>query len=565
MAAKPQLDPVTREVLRNALVAVAEEMNANLIRSSYSPNIKERRDCSSALFDRKGRMVAQAESIPVHLGAMPFSVKAALEHFREFQPGDTVVLNDPFSGGVHLPDITFVTPIFYRGELVAFAANRAHHADVGGKSPGSVAGDATEIYQEGLRIPPVKLWRGGELDRDLLALILANVRTPEERRGDLRAQKAANETGQRRLLELIERYGPELLATAIEEVLDYSERRMRAELEALPDGTYEYEDFLDDDGISAERIRLKVAVRVQGDELVVDFSGSAPQVEGPVNAVYAVTASAVYYTVRALTDPDIPPNEGCYRPIKIIAPEGTVVNARPPAAVVGGNLETSQRIVDVLIGALAKAAPEKAIAACQGTMNNLSLGGLDPRSGKPYTLYETIGGGFGARPNKDGIDGVHSHMTNTLNTPVEALEIAYPLRVERYELRPDSCGAGRWRGGLGIRRDIRVLGHRAQVSLLGERRLTRPYGLMGGEPGGAGADLIITDGDGKERPVKGKGSITLEPGWIISIRTPGGGGYGRPAERPKELILKDYREGRISAEYALEHYGLDPRGEHQDE
>lgn len=557
---KPRLDPVTLEVLRNALVEVAEEMNANLIRSGYSPNIKERRDCSSALFDHQGRMVAQAESIPVHLGAMPFSVKAALEHLREFQPGDTIVLNDPFAGGVHLPDITFVTPIFYRGELVAFSANRAHHADIGGKTPGSVAGDSTEIYQEGLRIPPVKLWRGGDLDRDLMGMILANVRTPEERLGDLRAQKAANETGRRRFLELIERYGPELVASAIEEILDYSERRMRAELAALPEGTYEYEDYLDDDGVSADRIGLRVTVRVLGDGLEVDFTGSAPQVEGPVNAVYAVTASAVYYTVRAITDPDIPPNEGCYRPIKIIAPEGTVVNARPPAAVVGGNLETSQRIVDLLIGALAQAAPEKAIGACQGTMNNLTLGGIDPRSGKPYTLYETSGGGFGARPNKDGIDGIHCHMTNTLNTPIEALEIAYPLRVERYELRPDSSGAGRWRGGLGIRRDIRVVGHRARLSLLGERRITRPYGVLGGEPGETGSDFIITDGDGREQRVKGKGSITLEPDWIISIRTPGGGGYGSPSERPKELVLKDYREGRISAEYVLRHYGFDPRG-----
>ncbi len=553
---KAPIDPVTLEVLRNALVEVAEEMNVNLIRTGYSPNIKERQDCSSALFDPQGRMVAQAESIPVHLGAMPFSVKAALEHFKEFAPGDTIVLNDPFAGGVHLPDITFVTPIFYQGKLVAFAANRAHHADVGGKTPGSVAGDSTEIYQEGLRIPPIKLWRAGELDRDLMEMILANVRTPEERLGDLRAQGAANETGRRRFLELMERYGPELILAAITEILDYSGRRMRAEIGALPDGTYEYENYLDNDGISSERIRIKVTLEVKDDELVVNFSGSSPQVEGPVNAVYAVTASAVYYTVRTLTDPDIPPNEGCYRPIRIIAPEGTVVNAHPPAAVVGGNLEASQRIVDVLIGALAGALPEKTIGACQGTMNNLTLGGLDPRSGKPYTLYETIGGGFGARSSKDGIDGIHCHMTNTLNTPIEALEIAYPLRVERYELRPDSCGAGRWRGGLGIRRDIRVVDHRARLSLLGERRITRPYGVFGGEAGGEGSDSII---DGEERPIEGKGSVMLEPGWMVSIRTPGGGGYGNSAERRKDLILKDWREGRISAEYALKHYGLEPR------
>ncbi|MFQ6090758.1 MAG: hydantoinase B/oxoprolinase family protein, partial [Candidatus Bipolaricaulia bacterium] len=424
-------------------------------------------------------------------------------------------------------------------------------------TPGSVAGDSTEIYQEGLRIPPIKLWRAGELDRDLMEMITANVRTPEERRGDLRAQAAANETGRRRFLELIERYGQELIIAAIEEILNYSGRRMRAELAALPDGTYEYEDYLDNDGISGERITIKVTVKLEGDELAVDFSGSSPQVDGPVNAVYAVTASAVYYTVRALTDPDIPANDGCYRPITIIAPEGTVVNALPPAAVVGGNLETSQRIVDVLIGALARLMPEKAIGACQGTMNNVTLGGSDPRWGRPYTLYETIAGGFGARTSKDGIDGIHCHMTNTLNTPIEALEIAYPLRVERYELRPDSCGAGRWRGGLGIRRDIRVIGHRAKLSLLGERRITRPYGVFGGKPGVNGTDFIIING--QERRIEGKGSVTLEPNSIISVRTPGGGGYGDPAERPGELVHKDYRERRISAEHALKHYGLDPR------
>lgn len=556
---KAVIDPITLEVTRKALVEVAEEMNANLIRTSYSPNIKERRDCSAALFDPRGRLVAQAESIPVHLGAMPFSVQAALAHFPDLKPGDTIALNDPFAGGVHLPDITFVTPIFYQEKLVAFAANRAHHADIGGKTPGSVAGDSTDIYQEGLRIPPVKLWRAGELDQDLMEMILANVRTPQERLGDLRAQKAANETGRRRFVDLLGRYGSGLLAEAIDEIMNYSERRMRGEIAALPDGTYEYEDYLDNDGITALRVRIKATVRIIGDYLTIDFSGSSPQVEGPVNAVYAVTASATYYTIRAITDPDIPPNQGCYRPITIIAPEGTVVNAHPPAAVVGGNLETSQRIVDVLIGALAQARPEKAIGACQGTMNNLTVGGIDPRSGKPYTLYETIGGGFGGRSAKDGLDGIHCHMTNTLNTPIEALEIAYPLRIERYELRPDSCGAGRWRGGLGIRRDIRAVGHRAKLSLLGERRLTQPYGMFGGDAGGRGSDRIIIDS--KERPVGGKGSITLEPGWMISVRTPGGGGYGSPSERPRESIRKDFREGRITAEHALEHYGFDPRRE----
>jgi N-methylhydantoinase B len=550
-------DPITLEVIRNAFIGIAEEMSAVLIRTSYSPNIKERRDCSSALFDGAGRMIAQAENIPAHLGAMPFSVKAALRQFEEFEPGDVIVLNDPFFGGAHLPDITFVTPIFYQGKLVGFAANRAHHADIGGKTPGSISGDATEIYQEGLIIPPLKLWKGGKLNQEALDLILANVRTPRERQGDLRAQAAANETGKRRFVELIERYGPETLLETIDEIMNYSERRMRAQIETLKDGVYECEDHLDGDGISNDLIRIKATIIIKGDSLEVDFSGSSSQVDGPVNAVYAVTVSATYYTIRTLTDPDIPPNDGCYRPIKIKAPEGTVVNARPPAAVVGGNLETSQRIVDVLIRALAEVVPQKAIGACQGTMNNITLGGIDPRTKNPYTFYETIGGGFGGRHSKDGIDGVHSHMTNTLNTPIEALEIAYPLMVERYELRPSSCGAGWFRGGLGIRRDIKVIDHQAKFSILAERRTTRPYGILGGVEGERGEDFVIING--KERPIKGKGFITLKPGWLISIRTPGGGGYGEPSKRPKSLILKDWQEGRISAEYIKRNYGFVPK------
>lgn len=537
------IDPVTLEVVRNALEGIAQEMSAVLVRTSYSPNIKERRDCSCALFDAKGRMIAQAQDIPVHLGAMPFSVKAALERFSSFAPGDTIILNDPFCGGAHLPDVTFVTPIFYEGKLVGFSANRAHHADIGGKAPGSIAGDSTEIYQEGLRIPPVKLWKAGELDEALLELILTNVRTPKERLGDLRAQKAANETGRKRFVEIIEKYGKSFFAI-VEEILNYSERRMREALKTLKAGVYAYEDFLDDDGIHDDPIKIKATVRIKDGGIEVDFSGSSPQVEGPVNAVFAVTASATYYTIRCLTDPEIPPNEGCYRPIKIKAPESSVVNAKPPAAVVGGNLETSQRIVDVLIGALAQAAPAKAIAACHGTMNNLALGGIDPRTGEPYTIYETIGGGFGGRLGKDGIDGVHCHMSNTSNTPIEALETAYPLRVERYELRPNTGGMGEYRGGLGIRRDIRVVGHRAKLSLLGDRRITKPYGLFGGQPGAPGENVLILNG--KEIPLKGKCVLTLEPDSIVSVRTPGGGGYGEPEERPKHLIEQDHKEGKMS-------------------
>lgn len=530
------MDPITLAVLGNALSGVAEEMSAALIRTAYSPNIKERRDCSSAVFDPEGRMVAQAENIPVHLGAMPFSVRAAIAAFPDWAPGDIVVLNDPFRGGAHLPDISFVAPAFFRGKLIGFLAARAHHADVGGMTPGSLPAEATEIFQEGLIIPPLKLWRAGVLNREALDLILANVRTPKEREGDLRAQRAAVETGIKRLVGLAERFGVDTLLSAFGELLDYAERRMRAAIRKVPPGRYAFEDALD------EGIRVRAEVIVREGELSVDFTGSSPQVRAPVNAPFAVTASAVFFVVRALLDPEVPPNEGCWRPVRIVAPEGTVVNARPPAPVGGGNLELSQRIVDVLIGALAQALPERACAACQGTMNNLTIGGIDPRTGEPYTFYETIGGGFGARPDRDGIDGVHSHMTNTLNTPVEALEIAYPLRVERYELRPDSGGRGKFRGGLGIRRDIRVLSHRATVSLLADRRVTRPYGLAGGEPGVPGEDRLIVDG--KEQPLPAKGTAEVPPGAVISIRTPGGGGYGPPEERPNTLIQQDLHESK---------------------
>ncbi len=537
------IDAITLEVLRHALTAVAEEMNANLIRSAYSPNIKERRDCSSALFDAAGQMVSQAESIPVHLGAMPYSVAAAVAAVDSFSPGDIVVLNDPYVGGAHLPDITFVAPVFAGDRLVAFAANRAHHADVGGKEPGSLSGDTVEIYQEGLRIPPVRLWRGGTVDRDLLELILLNVRTPVERWGDLRAQRAACRTGVERLTEVIERYGLDRVSDGMAAILNYSERRMRGEIERMPDGTAEFADVLDDDGVEGGPIPVRVTVTIEGDRISFDFTGTAEQVRGPVNAVLAVTSSATFYAVRAMTDPEIPPNAGCYRPVEIVVPAGSLVNPTPPAPVVGGNLETSQRIVDVILGAMGQLVPDRALAACQGSMNNVAVGGTDPRTGNAYSLYETIAGGYGARPDRDGVDGIHSHMTNTLNTPVEALEIAYPLRVERYELRRGSGGGGRFRGGLGIRRDIRSLGPDTRVSLLTERRASRPYGLAGGEPGWPGENVLIRGGE--EVALPAKGSVTLGPGEILSVRTPGGGGYGPPAERDPAAIETDRREERV--------------------
>ena len=553
------VDPVTLEVLRNACVAVAEEMNATLVRTAYSPNVTERRDCSTALFDADGEMIAQAETMPVHLGAMPFSVAAAVDAF-DLGPGDSVLLNDPYRGGAHLPDLTLVTPVFADGELVAYAANRAHHADIGGARAGSVAADSTEIYQEGLRIPPVKLHEGGETNEAVVDLLLANVRTPDERRGDLRAQEAANETGRERFLDLVDRYGADTLRAALDAIKDYSERRMRAEIAALPDGTYRFADALDDDGRGNRNLPVEVAVAVSGDSVRVDFDGTAPQTEGPINAVFAVTASATYYAVRCVTDPDIPPNEGCYRPVDIDAPEGTIVNPTLPAAVVGGNLETSQRVTDVVLGALAGAAPESAVAAGQGTMNNVTVGGIDPRDDSPYAFYETEGGGFGGRAGLDGMDAVHVHMSNTMNTPAEVLETAYPLRVRRYELRPDSGGAGEFRGGLGLRRDIEIRGDRATVSLLAERHESQPYGLVGGDPGASGAAFLLSDGsnsDADAERLPAKVVRELDAGEVLSVRTPGGGGYGDPADRDESAIWRDLRLGKLTPERAREVYDLD--------
>jgi N-methylhydantoinase B len=549
-----EVDPVTLEVVRNACVAVAEEMNANLVRTGYSPNIKERRDCSCALFDASGEMISQAENMPVHLGAMPFSVAAAVERFppETLDPGDSVLLNDPFRGGAHLPDLTLVSPVFVDGEVAAYAANRAHHADIGGARAGSVAADSTEIYQEGLRIPPVKFASAGELNEDVLSMILANVRTPDERRGDLRAQEAANATGRRRFTGLAEKYG-DALEPALEAVKDYSERRMRAEIDALPDGTYTFADVLDDDGRGNEDLPVRAAVTVEGDEVTVDFAGTAPQTAGPVNAVFAVTASATYYAVRCVTDPEIPPNHGCYRPITIETPERSIVDPEPPAAVVGGNLETSQRVTDVVLGAFAEADVSRVLAGSQGTMNNVTFGGTDPRDGSPYAFYETQGGGFGGREGRDGMDGVHVHMSNTMNTPVEVLETAYPLTVERYELRPDSGGAGQYRGGLGLRRDIRVRDHTATFSLLADRQRHAPYGLVGGDDGEPGAAYRLDDEE--ERRLPGKSTHDLPAGVTVSLRTPGAGGYGPPAERDPASLAADLRLEKVSEAAAREAYG----------
>ena len=530
-------DPIRLEVFKHRFAAIAEEMGAVLRRASYSPNIKERRDYSCALFNAEGLMIAQAAHIPVHLGSMPLSVKAAIRAFPEMQAGDVIALNDPYRGGTHLPDITLVTPVFVKNTdastcqhanlqtLFGFVASRAHHADVGGMTPGSMP-IAREIYQEGIIIPPIKLVSAGETNQAAMKLLLANVRTPEERLGDLNAQIGANQRGAQRLSQMATEYGFSEVNHYMHGMLEYTERMTRRLLGELPDGEYAFQDFMDNDGTSEEPVLIKVKIEIIGDQAIVDFSGSALQQKGSINAVYAISLSAVYYVFRCLIGLDVPNNAGCLAPIEVIAPEGSVVNALHPAPVAGGNVETSQRITDVLLGALAAAAPRRIPAASQRTMNNVTIGGMDHRQGgaRPYAYYETIGGGMGALQDQDGTSAIHSHMTNTLNTPAEALEYAYPLRVLRYEVRRGSGGKGQYRGGDGIRRDVQVLGD-AQVTLLTERREQNPYGLNGGQPGIPGQNILFRDDE--ETPLPGKGTIELQDGDILSIRTPGGGGYGK--------------------------------------
>ena len=502
------VDPITLEIVKNKLKGITEEMGASLIRTAYSPNIKERKDCSCAVFDKKGRMIAQAEHIPVHLGAMPFAVRSIMK--KDYRDGDLFILNDPYLGGTHLPDITLVSPIF-RTELIGFAVTRAHHADIGGKTPGSMPSDSTEIYEEGLIIPPIKLISQGDLQHDVVDLILSNVRTRREREGDLRAQISANAVGVTRFRELSEDYPA--LHRYTNGVLRYSEEIMREELKKMPDLTVSGEDILEWD----EQITLRVTVRKRRDSLSIDFSGTDGEIPGNLNCVESITRSAVYYTIMGLMHREIMINEGCYRPIEIIVPEGTILNARTPRAVVAGNVETSQRIVDILMSTFSQIVPDRIIAQSQGTMNNIIIGGrTDDES---FTYYETIGGGMGASPIHDGESGVHSHMTNTLNTPIEALETAYPLRVLRYSLRENSGGEGTHRGGDGIIREIQVLTD-CVLSVISERREAAPKGIFGGTEGKKGINLI----NGKEIP--GKHSAQLKRGDVVTIKTPGGGGYG---------------------------------------
>jgi len=561
-------DPIELEIFKNLFHSIAEEMGAALARTAFSPNIKERRDYSCAVFDAAGEAIAMGDHMPVHLGSMPMSVRAAIDALT-LMPGDVAMLNDPFCGGTHLPDITLVAPVFIKqnpgGRLPAasrarpagerpdlrpdfFVASRAHHADVGGAYAGSM-GPCREIYQEGFRIPPVHIVKRGELQRDVLALLLNNVRTPEEREGDLNAQLAACHTGAERLRQLCGRYSLPRVQRAAAGLLDYSENMMRAFLARVPRGAYHAEDFLDDDGVSDKPVKIQVAILVNGragrasfgkhkPAVTVDFSGSDPQVQGSVNAVEAITYSACFYVFRCLLAEDVPATAGLMRPVRVLAPAGTVVNARPPAAVAAGNVETSQRIVDALLRALAQAIPARIPAASSGTMNNLTIGGIDPRGGRPFAYYETIAGGMGARPGKDGVSAVHTHMTNSLNTPIEALEYAYPFRVTEYSIRRSGqdmehlrSKGDEYHGGKGIIREIELLTD-ADVTVLADRRKRGPYGLGGAADGEPGKTWIVRR-DGSREELPGKMSRRLRRGERIRIESPGGGSWADSGRKRK--------------------------------
>jgi N-methylhydantoinase B len=517
------VDAVSLEVFRNLLASVAEEMGVSLCRTAYSVNIKERRDYSCAAFGPGGDMVAQAAHIPVHLGAMTASVRAGLDHL-DLGPGDVAILNDPYLGGTHLPDVSLMAPVYDGGTLVGYVANRGHHADIGGMSPGSLP-LSTELYQEGVIIPPLKLINAGVLNEELLELICRNTRTPQERRGDFAAQLAAIRTGEARLLALVERYGLESVHEHMGALLDYAESLTRDALRALPDGRYRFSDTMEGDGVTQDPLIIVCEAMIDDGHVTFDLTGTSPQTAGCINTPFAVTLSAALYVVRAILGTDVPANDGVRRAVTVVAPEGCLVNAQAPHAVSGGNVETSQRITDVMLGALAQAAPGRVPAASQGTMNNVLVGGTG--AGDAYVYYETIAGGLGAGPHGPGASAIHSHMTNTLNTPIEALEFAFPLRVKRYAIRRGTGGRGRYDGGDGVVREMEFLTP-AHVTLITERRETAPYGLEGGGPGQPGRNVLIRDG--VEIGLDAKAAFSVQPGDLLRIETPGGGAWGAASE-----------------------------------
>ncbi len=555
------LDPITLEILRNSLRSITDESYIALTKAAYSTNIKERRDHSIALTDAQGRLVVQSEnSLPIHLASMLGMMEQLMEKYGEadMAEGDIFVANDPYvAGGTHLPDVNLAMPAFVDGKLLGFVCNIAHHADIGGMTPGSMAGGMSEIYQEGLRIPLVRLFKGGELVQDIFDLLLLNVRVPHERRGDYFAQVAACRLGARRLGEMAQRYEPAMLEGAFAAIMDRTEARLRDSIRDVPDGSYEFTDLLDNDGMGTVDIPISVRVDVSGQDIAFDFAGTGPQMKGNFNMTFNAAQSAVYYVLKAMLDPDLPNNHGLIRAVEISAPLGTLVNAVHPAAV-AGRANTSQRVVDVLIGALAQALPEQAVGAANGANVTAVFFGHDPRHDRTYLYLETLGGGFGGRFTKDGKDGVQVHITNTSNLPVEAIEAEYPLLVESYGLIEDSGGAGKYRGGMGIRRVVRPIGHEAVFSGMGERFAHQPWGIFGGQPGATGRFSIQGPSHNDETLPDKPNHVPFGPDDAIVIETPGAGGYGEPAERQTEALAADYRGGKFSAEYLRKHYGFEP-------
>ncbi len=547
-------DPILSEVIRCSLEYIAEEMGIVLRNAAYSPNIKERMDHSCAIFDAKGRIVAQAEHIPTHLGSMAWAMKRIIEYLEkekfELEEGDIVAVNDPFLAGTHLNDVIMFKPVFHEGELIAFVVNRAHQVDIGGMVPGSISASAREIYQEGLVIPPVKIVERGKFREDLLKFWLKNVRAPDTVIGDIRAQIAACNVGEKRLKELVSKYGVKLLLEVFEDVLDYCEKLTRAKILKLPDFETSAEDYLEDVGEIGEAV-IKVSIVKRGDEIRVDFTGSSPQVDAPLNAPMGVTVAATTFTLKAVLDPEMPVNDGFYRPIHIYAPEGTIVNAKWPAAV-GASIETAQRIVDTIFLALSKVLPDRVPAAACGSMNNVLIGGVT-EDGRQWVFYETIAGGYGGRPGLDGVDAIHCNMTNTMNTPIEVIERELPVLFTRYEIRPRSGGPGKWRGGMGVIRAFKLLAPKATLTVIGERVKRRPWGLQGGLPGEP-ARYYIVRRDGTIHYLKSKDTVTIHQGDEVIIETAGGGGYGNPAERDPQAVLNDYLNELITEEDALIHY-----------
>lgn len=543
------LNPIEIEMMRNSLTGICDEMYVAIMRSAYSTNIKERRDHSTAIFDVKGRTIAQGESLPLLLASMHGLVEVVLAKYGAdaIKPGDMFLSNDPYVGrGSHLPDIAAVMPIFKDGQLVAFIADIAHHADVGGMVPGSMSGGMTEIYQEGLRIPPLRVMRDRTIDTNVMDLVLLNVRVPHERLGDYNAQFAANLLGERRMEEFFRRWTIEQFNEGAEAILRAVARRIRAGISALPDGTYVFEDYLDDDGAGTTHIPIRVKIDIEGDEISFDFEGSSPQVTGNINVTTSGLEASVLYALKVLVDPDGPTNSGMMDPVTITAPEGSIVNASFPAAT-AARAQACQRIIDVVLGALAQAAPHQVVAASNGANTSCSFSGV-AADGTHYVYMETIGGGAGARAYKDGTDGVQVHVTNTSNLPIEALEREYPLLIERYEFIENSGGAGQWRGGLGLRRIYRPIGHSSHFGGQSERFTSQPWGLFGGEPGQSGRFSLIHD-NGTTTPVPAKlTGMQIPEGARLQVETPGAGGYGNPAERDSAMTEQDIRFGKISAE-----------------